>query len=227
MRGMCSAIIVEFDGTDTTGKTTVAVAVAQMLGARGIASVVVPSARSLVPGFMERLQSLPVSEVFAHELAGYFSRLAWANQQPGVVCLIDRGVSTLMASGVARLMVAGLDEAEARAMVRSQYSNWRHELQETMCVDAWPERRYLLRYEHLESEHALACFLDREEQEVSEQYLRYQRCFLQVMRGWAGQSPGVWDGVLDARARVQLNRDYVVSDLQMTLSSVSQAVEFA
>lgn len=166
-------LLVEIDGTDGTGKTTLATELTIHFARRNVACVAVPSASSLISRF-DRLSVLSASEQVALEIDGYSERLAWAASANAAVVLIDRGMATLIASSRARLTLAGIDEdfdleAYNERLVRHARS-WRF------------RRTILLGTSNLSIAAWLKVFRTRERELVSPAYRRYQEQFVTVMR---------------------------------------------
>ena len=152
-------LYVELEGTDTTGKTTTCREVCRLLSDAGYNAAVVPPARELLPGFMERLEALDPITLIDHELDGYRTRRLWAASTDFQIALIDRGLMTLAASSRARLLQAEYSQSDAQSLVVDKFA--------ALPPITTPTRRYLLSYDNRSISEALAIFKSREEAPLS------------------------------------------------------------
>lgn len=194
--------LVEMDGTDTTGKTTVSGRVCASLKAFGQRAAVVPSASELVDGFDRRFEEASAAELVDLEVAGYRARRRWAAGYDGEVAFIDRGLRTLVASSKARLLRSEGNHAQAAATVEQVLCN----------SERSPDRRYLLSYRKLSLDSAVEIFREREPAPIGDAYLAYQETFLKLMRK---QPVERWDAVFSATQSLDLTCTRVAADIAM------------
>ena len=147
------AMIVEIDGSDAAGKTTVARSVVGLLRARGVRATVAPPASELSGAFGPGFGRRDPREQLWSEVEGYHARLDWAARRDGVAVL-DRGAQTLMASCAARLVRAGVGEKDAWRRARDGFAG----------ADAVEGVRYLLSFD--DPADGLAMFWSREPEAV-------------------------------------------------------------
>lgn len=202
-------LYVELEGTDTTGKTTTCVEVCRRLKRRGYQAVVVPPARELIQGFMEAFDTLDPVSLIAHELRGYTARRRWASKSGYQLFFIDRGLITLTASSLARLIQAGYARSDAQFIVNNALIS--------ISPSSTPIKRYLLSYGDHDLSAALAHFKAREGAPLSAHYVAYQRLFIQIMNNFDSPVTQV-DARFDACASPSTIHQAIFRDLfTMTL----------
>jgi hypothetical protein len=194
--------LIEIDGTDTTGKTTVGRQLCARLTAQNVTAQLVPSARKLVPGFASRFQECSAHELVELELEGYRARCDWAANQESGIYVIDRGLQTLLSSSAARLIQSGTDEEDGWAHVAR--------VQQDLKVQPQADARYLLTYRELPAAEAVAVFLRRESEHVSPAYKAYQATFMRIMRQ---QAANTWDAVFSATATLEQTCERITAEV--------------
>ncbi len=190
-------IIIEIDGTDGTGKTSVTRDLCAELLRRGYAAQRVPPSRELMQRFLQTFEASDDIDRVGLEATGFAARRSWAGRYRGF-CLIDRGSITLMASSVARLRLTGMSEMEAERTVSHAFES----------VHEQSHVRYLL--DTREPVDGLSLFWEREPERVSPHYFEYQAAFLATM----SQEPRAqWRRVFDARQDLESTVDAIATDL--------------
>lgn len=179
-------LLIEIDGPDGSGKTTLADALAVRCARRSVTCIAAPAAKALVSRF-DRFNSLSAREQLALEVDGYAARLAWATTVAAAVVVLDRGMATLVASSRARLASGGggadLDEGALHEPFVRAARPWR------------ARRTILLGTSAVASASWMELFRTREREVVGPEYARYQARLVASLRATEGAYPGA---VIDA-----------------------------
>ncbi len=168
---------------------------------RRVACSVVPPAKALIDGFEKTFESVDVIGQVELEARGYLARRAWVEERTGF-CLIDRGLVTLATSCMARLRLAGVDDATSCDVVQEMFA--------TNSRDT--DLRYLLAA--AEPSESIALFWEREPVKVSSDYFEYQALFVRLM---SEHPPARWRLVFPADGNpAQVARDLAADVLQLS-----------
>ncbi|KAL0242411.1 hypothetical protein GEMRC1_004974 [Eukaryota sp. GEM-RC1] len=167
-------LLIQVEGSDTTGKTLHCRRLESQLTSYKKSVKFCPPARDLIPNFMMIFDTLSPAELVIHELRGFAARLDWAVKSKADIVLIDRGLETIKASSVARLVVAGHSDVESKNAVAelTRHCQLGYNVHTLHIILQYPDAT------------AISHFLSRESSSVGKSYLTYQQYFIKILQSW-------------------------------------------